>query len=107
MKKLVLAIVLLLSAGVSSAYVQQVFGLIDLDVRKYDPTIEHVYIQNETLTGTNNITADNIYVGRNVTNRQEYGDVVLGSGNITLNAGYVEIRNSTTVPLGTTLTINN
>lgn len=66
-----------------------------------------VYIQNETLTGTNNITADNIYVGRNVTNRQEYGDVVLGSGNITLNAGYVEIRNSTTVPLGTTLTINN
>lgn len=31
MKKLVLAIVLLLSAGVSSAYVQQVFGLIDLD----------------------------------------------------------------------------
>jgi hypothetical protein len=41
MKILVLAIVLLLSAGVSSAYVQQVFGLIDLEVRKYDPTIEH------------------------------------------------------------------
>lgn len=35
------------------------------------------------------------------------GDVVLGSGNITLKADYVEIRNSTTVPLGTTLTIEN
>ena len=82
------------------------YGLVDA----YNSVINTpnvVYIQNETLTGTNNITADNIYVGRNVTNRQEYGDVVLGSGNITLNAGYVEIRNSTTVPLGTTLTINN
>ena len=64
-----------------------------------------VYIQNDTITGTDVISADSIYVGRDVTNTKEYGDVILGQGNITLKAGYVEIKNSTTVPLGTTLTI--
>lgn len=69
------------------------------------PTL--VYIQNETISGTRYISADSIYVGRDVTDRKEYGDVILGPGNITLDAGYVEIKNSTTVPLGTTLTIEN
>ena len=69
------------------------------------PTL--VYIQNETISGTRYISADYIYVGRDVTDRKEYGDVILGPGNITLDAGYVEIKNSTTVPLGTTLTIEN
>ena len=69
------------------------------------PTVH--YIQNETITGTNTIIADNIYVGRNVTDRKAYGDVILGTGNITLKGDYVEIRNSTTVPLGTILTIEN
>lgn len=64
-----------------------------------------VYIQNDTITGTGVVSADSIYVGRDVTNTKEYGDVILGQGNITLKAGYVEIKNSTTVPLGTTLTI--
>ena len=66
-----------------------------------------VCIQNETITGTNIVTADMIYVGRDVTDRKEQGDVILGPGNITLKAGLVEIRNSTTVPLGTTLVIEN
>lgn len=66
-----------------------------------------VYVQNDTITGTNTISADCIYVGRDVTNTKEYGDVILGQGNITLKAGYVEIKNSTTVPLGTTLSIGN
>ena len=35
------------------------------------------------------------------------GEVILGQGNITLSAEYVEIKNSTAVPLGTTLTIGN
>jgi hypothetical protein len=70
-------------------------------------TASAVYIQNETVTGTNVITADNIFVGRDVSTRKEHGDVVLGPGNITLKAGYTEIRNSTLVPLGTTLTIEN
>ena len=32
---------------------------------------------------------------------------IAGPGNITLKAGYTEIRNSTSVPLGTTLIIEN
>ena len=66
-----------------------------------------VYIQNETITGTKTISADSIYVGRDVTNTKEQGDVTLGQGDITLKAEYIEIKNSTTVPLGTTLKIEN
>lgn len=69
------------------------------------PTI--VFVQNETITGTRTITADNIYVGKDVTDRKEQGDVVLGQGNITLEAGVVYIKNSTFVPVGTTLKIEN
>lgn len=82
------------------------YGLVDAYSSVLNTPTVH-YIQNEIITGTNTIIADNIYVGRNVTDRKSYGDVVLGSGNITLKADYVEIRNSTTVPLGTTLTIEN
>ena len=66
-----------------------------------------VYIQNDTIIGTRIVSADSIYVGRDVTDTKEYGDVVLGQGDITLKAGCVEIKNSTTVPLGTALTIEN
>lgn len=66
-----------------------------------------VYIQNETITGTKTISADSIYVGRDVTDTKEQGDVTLGQGDITLKAEYIEIKNSTTVPLGTTLKIEN
>ena len=66
-----------------------------------------VYIQNETVTGTRMISAGNIYVGRDVTDRKEQGDVILGQGDITLKAGVVQIKNSTFVPVGTTLKIVN
>lgn len=66
-----------------------------------------VYIQNDTITGSRVISADSIYVGMDVTNTQAYGDVMLGQGDITMKAGYVELKNSTTVPLGTTLKIGN
>ncbi|MBP5777608.1 MAG: S8 family serine peptidase [Prevotella sp.] len=82
------------------------YGLVDAYSSVIN-TPSTVYIQNETITGTRLISAGSIYVGRNVTNTKAYGDVVLGQGNITLQAGYVEIKNSTTVPLGTTLTIGN
>lgn len=65
------------------------------------------YIQNDTITGTRVISADSIYVGRDVTNTKAYGNVVLGQGDITLKAKYTKIKNSTTVPLGTTLKIGN
>ena len=66
-----------------------------------------VYIQNDTITGTSVISEDYIYVGSDVTDRIDHGDVILGPGNITLKAERTVIKNSTTVPLGTTLTIEN
>ena len=81
------------------------YGLVDA----YESVINThgtVYIQNDTITGTRIISADNIYVGRDVTNTKPYGDVILGQGNITLRGEYVRIENSTTVPIGTTLTID-
>ena len=82
------------------------YGLVDA-YSAVTSTPSLTYIQNETITGTRIISSDNIYVGRDVTDRKEYGDVTLGQGNITLKADYIEIRNSTTVPVGTTLTIEN
>ena len=80
------------------------YGLVDAYTSLID-TPDKAYIQNETIQGTRIISAQKIYVGRDVTNTKPYGDVVLGQGDITLKANYVEIKNSTTVPLGTTLTI--
>ena len=82
------------------------YGLVDA-YNAVTNTPSTVYIQNETITGTRILSAENIYVGRDVTNTKPYGDVVLGQGNITIKADYIEIKNSTTVPLGTTLTIEN
>ena len=82
------------------------YGLVDA-YNSVINTPSTVYIQNETITGTRNISAENIYVGRDVTNIKQYGDVTLGQGDITLKADYVVIKNSTTVPLGTTLKIEN
>ena len=82
------------------------YGLVDA-YNSVINTPSTVYIQNDTITGTKILLADNIYVGRDVTNTKEYGDVTLGQGNITLRAKNVVIKNSTTVPLGTTLKIEN
>ena len=80
------------------------YGLVNAyDAVRYTPST--VYIQNDTIKGNRIISADSIYVGRNVTDTKPYGDVILGQGDITFKADYVEIKNSTTVPLGTTLTI--
>lgn len=66
-----------------------------------------IYIQNEVVTGDSIITADSIFIGKDVTNRKEYGDVVIGQGNIIMNAKETKIKNSTFVSLGTTLEISN
>lgn len=82
------------------------YGLVDA----YSSVINtpgSAYIQNETITGTRVVTADSIYVGKDVTNGKPFGDVILGQGDITLKAKYTKIKNSTTVPLGTTLKIGN
>ena len=82
------------------------YGLVDAYSSVIN-TPSTAYIQNDTITGTRIISADSIYVGRDVTNTKEYGDVILGQGHITLKAKYTKIKNSTTVPLGTTLKIGN
>lgn len=63
------------------------------------------YIQNDTIIGTRVITADSIYVGRDVTDTKAYGDVKIGPGEISLKGGFIKIKNSTFVPAGTTLKI--
>ena len=70
-------------------------------------TPSNVYIQNEVIMGNRVISADSIFVGKNVTDDKPYGNVTLGQGEIILKASYIEIKNSTTVPLGTTLKIVN
>lgn len=82
------------------------YGLVDA-YNSVINTPNTIYIQNDTITGSRVISADSIYVGKDVTNTQAYGDVILGQGNITLRAGYIEIKNSTIVPLGTTLKIGS
>ncbi len=82
------------------------YGLVDAYSSVIN-TPKIVYIQNDTITGTRTISADIIYVGRDVADRKEHGDVILGQGDITLNAKSVTIKNSTTVPLGTKLIIGN
>ena len=88
------------------------YGLVDA-YNSVINTPEIVYIQNDTITGTQTIPASSsspakkIYVGRDVTDREEQGKVILGQGNITLRAKSVTIKNSTTVPLGTKLKIVN
>lgn len=82
------------------------YGLVDA-YRSVINTPGIVYIQNDTITGTRTISEEYILVGEDVTDTIEYGDVVLGPGNIQLNAKYTKIKNSTTVPLGTILKIGN
>lgn len=82
------------------------YGLVDAYSSVIN-TPEIVYIQNDTITGTRTISANKIYVGKDVTDRKEYGDVILGQGDITLKAKYTIIKNCTTVPLGTKLKLEN
>lgn len=80
------------------------YGLVDA-YNSVVNTPSVVFIQNDTITGTQTIISDTIYIGRDVTDRLEYGDVILGQGNITINTKKAVIKNSTTVPLGTYLEI--
>lgn len=82
------------------------YGLVDAYSSVIN-TPEIVYIQNDTITGTRIISADKIYVGKDVTDRKGQGEVILGQGDITLKAKKVTIKNSTKVPLGTKLRIAN
>ena len=82
------------------------YGLVDAYSSVIN-TPRTAYIQNEIVTGTRIISAGSIYIGKDVTDTKPQGDVILGQGDITIKAGCIEIKNSTIVPLGTTLTIEN
>lgn len=82
------------------------YGLVKADSSVIN-TPRTIYIQNDTITETRIISGGSIYVGKDVTETKEFGGVILGQGDITLKADFVEIKNSTTVPLGTTLKIEN
>lgn len=66
-----------------------------------------LYIQNETLSGTNNFEADIINVGTDVTNKKAEGDVIIQSGHTTLNGNTVKLKRGVTVQLGAQFEINN
>lgn len=121
MKKLCLFIICAFLSGIAfPQYLSKEFTLDETDVvnsvalnvsvSNQDSVINTpgiAYIQNDTITGTRIISADSLYIGRDVTDTKEYGDVILGQGDITLNAKSVIIKNSTTIPLGTKLKIEN
>lgn len=80
------------------------YGLVDA----YNAVISTptaAYVQDEIVIGERTISADSIFVGKNVTDDKPYGNVTLGQGNIRMKANFVKIKNSTTVPLGTKLRI--
>ena len=82
------------------------YGLVDA----YNSVINTpnvVYIQNDTIAGIRTISADSIYIGYNVTDSKPYGNVILGQGQISIKGKNVVIKNSTTIPLGTAITIEN
>ncbi|MBP5339126.1 MAG: hypothetical protein J6Z14_07475 [Prevotella sp.] len=67
-----------------------------------------VFLQNEILTGTNNIEADIILVGEHVTDMKSQGVVTLESGSRTsMSAQTIEINSGTTVKQGAELEIGN
>ena len=86
--------------------IQYGYGLVDA-YSSIINTPNVVYIQNDTITGLRIVSADSIYVGKDVTNDKVQGCVTLGQGQITLKAKSVIVKNSTSVPLGTTLNIEN
>jgi len=66
-----------------------------------------VNISHGKIPATSANPAQKIYIGKDVTDRENQGSVILGQGDITLRTKSVTIKNSTTVPLGTKLKIVN
>lgn len=66
---------------------------------------ETIYLQNQTITGTNTFEATTIMVGSNVNPQISQGDVTIASGKTTLKANTTVITGTTTVALGAELEI--
>ncbi len=69
--------------------------------------VNDVYIQNSTLTESQSLSGENIYIGRNMIDTEEQGNVVISSGvELTIDAtSTVVLDKGTICELGATLTI--
>ena len=64
-----------------------------------------VYVQNETLSGTNHIVARNIRIGRDVDMSKPQGPVKIASGNTSVSGSNTLIKNNFEVESGATFSI--
>ena len=66
-----------------------------------------LYLQNETLSGVNEIEADVVIAGKNVTNQKPQGVVRFSSGSTVIRGNTVELHSGTSVLPGAELKIVN
>ena len=75
------------------------------------PYITHsnklVYIQNEIINNNRDYIGETIKVGRNVTDKKVYGDVIVNNGNVSITGKRVELQSGTKITQGAVLKINN
>ena len=64
-----------------------------------------IYLQNQTITGTNTFEATTILVGSDVNSQLPQGNVTIASGKTTLKANTTVITGTTTIALGAELEI--
>ena len=96
--------------GTSIRYAAQEDSItVCLDRHNYIPYIREcnvVYLQNETLTGVQNIEAECVLAGSHVTNQKPTGDLIMDGGNITITGNSrVELHSGTKIKKGTRVTI--
>lgn len=65
-----------------------------------------IYLQNETIANNKTISSPRVLIGRDVTPLKTYGSVIILNGMTTINANTVEIKNDTSVEIGSKLRIN-
>ena len=66
-----------------------------------------LYLQNEILSGLNEIVADVVIAGKNVTNQKPQGIVRFSSGSTVIRGNTVEFHSGTSVTQGAELKIEN
>ena len=66
-----------------------------------------LFLQNESLTGTNNFEADVVIAGEHVTTKKNYGEVNIVSGQTTIQAETIELHSGFSVNIGAELELKN
>ena len=73
----------------------------------YFTTCNCLYLQNNTLSGTNTFKSKKAMIGSNVTNKVDHGSVVINSGKTTIKAKETTISKDFEVKKGAVLVITN